>query len=107
MQSSHQYTSRKSKTAESPRKRSFPYIYIVLGLCFCIFAGSVWFSSYAKNVALQRMPAYQRQKHYIQDEIHQLELEEAALTSVERIRSLVDELGLVEPSEAARRIYEK
>ncbi len=107
MRNSHQYTTRKAKTAETAPKKHFPYVYIVFGLSFCIFLASVWFSSYAKNVALQRKPAYQRQKHYIQDEIHQLELEEAALTSVERIRHIAAELGLVEPTEGAYRIYEK
>ena len=96
-------TEKRIATDRKPKpKRAFPLVYVVLGLCFCVFAGSVWFSSYAKKVALQRKPVYERQMHRIQDEIHQLELEEATLTAVERIRRIADELGMVEPPEAAR-----
>ncbi len=102
MQNSHRYSTRTPRAAAPKPKRAFPFVYLVLGLCFCIFAGSVWFSSYAKKVALQRRPVYERQMHLIQDEIHRLELEEATLTAVERIRRIADELGMVAPTEAAR-----
>ncbi|MCY4404223.1 MAG: cell division protein FtsL [Candidatus Poribacteria bacterium] len=73
------------------------FVYLVLGLSLCVFGASVWFSSYAKSVFLQRKPTFEKQREKIQDEIRKLELEENALTDVERVRSLIKELGLVEP----------
>ena len=58
-----------------------------------------------KNVALLRQPVYERQKSYIQDEIHQLELEESTLTSVQSIRKIVSELKMVEPTETSQVIW--
>lgn len=81
--------------------------YVVLGLSFCTFAGSIWFSSYAKKVALQRQPVYERQKHAVQDEIHQLELEESTLTSVQRIRQIAVELEMVEPTQTSQIVWDK
>lgn len=107
MQNSHHFSTRSARTEAPKPKRQFPFVYVVLGLCFCIFAGSVWFSSYAKKVALQRKPVYEKEKTLIQDEIHQLELEEATLTSIARIRRIADELGMVEPTAAARVLKER
>ena len=81
--------------------------YIVLGLSFCTFAGSIWFSSYAKKVALQRQPVYERQKHAVQDEIHQLELEESTLTNFQRIRQIAVELEMVEPTQTSQIVWDK
>lgn len=81
--------------------------YIVLGLSFCTFAGSIWFSSYAKKVALQRQPVYERQKHAVQDEIHQLELEESTLTNVQRVRQIAVELEMVEPTQTSQIVWDK
>ncbi len=80
---------------------------MLLALSFCTLAGSIWFSSYAKKVALQHQPIYERQKHRIQDEIYQLELEKSTLTSVQRIRKIAAEIGLVEPTETSRIIWNK
>ena len=94
--------------AETPKpKKRFPLAYLVLGLSFCTFAGSIWFSSYAKQVALQRQPIYERQKHQVQDEIHRLEIEESTLTSVQRIRQIATELKMVEPTEASQVVWDK
>lgn len=81
--------------------------YVVLGLSFCTFAGSIWFSSYAKKVALQRQPVYERQKHAVQDEIHQLELEESTLTNVQRIRQIAAELEMVAPTQTSQIVWDK
>ena len=107
MQISDQYSVRMTKPEETERKKGFPLVYTLLVLSFCTFAGSIWFSSYAKKVALQHQPVYERQKHRIQDEIYQLELEESTLTSVQRIRKIATELGMVEPTEASQIIWDK
>lgn len=107
MQSSDVYSARITKVEEPKPKQRFPVVYVVLGLSFCTFAGSIWFSSYAKKVALQRQPIYERQKHSIQDEIHQLELEESTLTNVQRVREIAVELGMVEPTQTSQIIWDK
>ncbi len=107
MQTSDLHSARITKTEEVKPKKRFPLVYVVFGLSFCVFAGSIWFSSYAKNVALLRQPVYERQKSYIQDEIHQLELEESTLTSVQSIRKIVSELKMVEPTETSQVIWDK
>ena len=107
MQTSDFHSARITKTEEVKPKKRFPLVYIVFGLSFCVFAGSIWFSSYAKDVALLRQPVYERQKSYLQDEIHQLELEESTLTSVQSVRKIVTELKMVEPTEASQVIWDK
>ena len=107
MQTSDFHSARITKTEEVKPKKGFPLVYVVFGLSFCVFAGSIWFSSYAKNVALLRQPVYERQKSYVQDEIHQLELEESTLTSVQSIRKIVSELKMVEPTETSQVIWDK
>ena len=107
MQTSDLYSARITKAEEPKRKKRFPLAYVVLGLSFCTFAGSIWFSSYAKKVALQRQPVYERQKHAVQDEIHQLELEESTLTNIQRIRQIAAELKMVEPTQTSQVIWDK
>ena len=107
MQASDFHSARITKTEEVKPKKRFPLVYVIFGLSFCVFAGSIWFSSYAKNVALLRQPVYERQKSYVQDEIHQLELEESRLTSVQSIRKIVSELKMVEPTETSQVIWDK
>ena len=107
MQIADQHSARITKPEEPKTKKSFPLVYTLLVLSFCTFAGSIWFSSYAKKVALHRQPVYERQKHRIQDEIYQLELEESTLTSVQRIRKIATELEMVEPTETSQIIWDK
>jgi cell division protein FtsL len=107
MQTPHRYSTHITKTEDSKPKKRFPLAYIVLVLSFCTFAGSIWFSSYAKKVALQRQPVYERQKHQIQDEIYRLELEESTLTSVQRVRQIATELEMVEPTDASQIVWDK
>lgn len=107
MQTPHRYSTHTTETEDSKPKKRFPLAYVVLVLSFCTFAGSIWFSSYAKKVALQRQPVYERQKHQIQDEIYRLELEESTLTSVQRIRQIATELGMVEPTEPSQVLWDK
>ena len=83
------------------------FVYLVLGLSLCVFGASVWFSSYAKGVFLQRRPTFEKHREKIQDEIRKLELEENALTDVERVRSLIKELGLVEPTIKYLELYDR
>lgn len=84
------------KKPESKPKVAMFFVYFVLGLSLCVFGASIWFSSYAKNVYIQRKPQFSREANKIQYEIRKLELEENALTGIERVRSLIKELGLVE-----------
>ena len=108
MQTSHNsHSTRITKTEDPKPKKRFPLAYIVLVLSFCTFASSIWFSSYAKKVALQRQPTYERQKRQIQDEIHRFELKESTLTGVQRIRQIATELGMVEPTEASQIVWDK
>ncbi len=107
MQTADPYSARSTKVEEPKPKKRFPLAYVVLGLSFCAFAGSIWFSSYAKNVALLRQPVYERQKHSVQDEIHQLELEESALTSIQRVQQIATELEMVEPTDASQIVWDK
>ncbi|MCY3743431.1 MAG: cell division protein FtsL [Candidatus Poribacteria bacterium] len=107
MQTPDIYSTRTTKVEEPKPKKRFPLVYVVLGLSFCAFAGSIWFSSYAKNVALLRQPVYERQKHSVQDEIHQLELEESALTRIQRVQQIATELKMVEPTDASQIVWDK
>ena len=107
MQTPDRYSARTTKAEEPKPKKRFPFVYIVLGLSFCTFAGSIWFSSYAKNVALLRQPVYERQKHHVQYAIYQLELEESALTRVQRIRQIATELEMVETTEDSLKVWDE
>jgi len=107
MQAPYLY-SKPIKKPESPKpKKRFPLAYVVLVLSFCTLVASIWFSSYAKKVALLRQPDYERQKHYIQDEIHQLELEVSTLTNVQRVREIAIDLEMVEPVETAQIVWNR
>ena len=107
MQTLHNHSTRITTTEEPKPKKRFPVAYVVLVLSFCTFAGSIWFSSYAKKVALQRQPTYERKKRQVQDEIHRLELKESTLTGVPRIRRIATELRMVEPTEASQVVWDK
>ena len=107
MQTADLYSARTRKVEEPKAKKRFPLVYVVLGLSFCTFAGSIWFSSYAKNVALLRQPVYERQKHHVQDTIYQLELEESTLSSVQRVRQIATELEMVEPTDTSQIVWDK
>ena len=107
MRTSDLYSGRITNVEEPQPKKRFPLAYVVLGLSFCTFAGSIWFSSYAKKVALQRQPVYERQKHSVQDEIHRLELEESTLSNIQRVRQIVTELGMVEPIQTSQIVWDQ
>ena len=107
MQIADQHSTRTTKPEDPKPRKGFPLVYTLLVLSFCTLVGSVWFSSYAKKVALQRQPVYERQKHRIQDEIYQLELEQSTLTSIQRIRKIATELGMVEPTETSQIVWDR
>ena len=107
MQTLHTHSTRLTNTEDPKPKKRFPLAYVVLVLSFCTFASSIWFSSYAKKVAIQRQPVYERKKRQVQDEIHRLELKESTLTGVQRIRQIATELKMVEPAEVSRVIWDK
>ena len=79
---------------------SWQYLYV-------FFGASVWFSSYAKQVFIQRRPIFETKRSKIQHEIQGLELEENTLTGIERIRKITKELGLVEPTEKSTELRDR
>ena len=74
-------------------------VYVIFGLSLCVFVASIWFSSYPKNLYIQRKPYFVNKQEKIQNEIQALLLEESSLTEVERIRIISKELGFVESSD--------
>ncbi len=87
-----------SKEKSKPESKvGMVFVYFVLTLSLCVFGASVWYSSYAKGVFFNSKPKFESQREKIQDEIRKLELEENALTDVDRVRSINKELGLVAP----------
>ena len=85
---------------EKPKPESkvgMVFVYLVLALSLCVFGASAWYSSFAKGVFFNSKPNFESQREKIQDEIRKLELEENALTDVDRVRSINKELGLVAP----------
>ncbi len=80
---------------EPEKKVRMIFVYIVFGISLCVFGASAWYSSYAKGVFFKSKPNFERQREKIQDEIRKLELDETALTDIDRVRSINKELGLV------------
>ena len=107
MRNPRTYSTLFRQKSESKPKVAMFFVYLVLGLSLCVFAASVWFSSYPKNVHLRHKPLFRAKAEKIQNEIFKLELEESALTDVERVRSLIKELGLVEPTTKSIDIQER
>ena len=98
MQNLNTHSTLFKKNTESKPKVAMFFVYVVLGLSLCVFGASVWFSSYAKKVYIGRRPLFEREVGKIQNEIHKLELDVNTLTDVKRVRSLIKELELVEPT---------
>ncbi len=107
MQNPTTYNAHFNEKPDPEPKVAMFFVYFVLGLSLCVFGTSVWFSSYAKGVFLQRKPTFEKQREKIQDEIRKFELKENSLTDVERVRSLIKELGLVEPTYKFIEIHER
>ena len=79
--------------------RKLPLLaYIILFCYICISSANVWLSSDQNRIALQIREDFEQRKNQLIDEIHKLELEEARLTSVERIHRFARELRMVQPS---------
>ena len=95
MQNTRTYSTLFKKEKPEPKpKVAMLFVYIIVGLSLCVFGTSVWFSSYAKELYIRRRPIFDEKQEKIQYEIHKLELEENALTDVERVNSLIKELEL-------------
>lgn len=107
MQNPKTYSTLLNEKSQPKPKVAMVFVYFVFGLVLCIFATSVWFSSYAKKVYLRHRPSFEREAGKIQYEIRKLELEENTLTDIERVRSLIKELGLVEPTRKSIDIQDK
>jgi cell division protein FtsL len=105
MQNPSTYSTLFSKEKPESKVGMF-FVYLVLGLSLCVFGASVWFSSYAKNVYIQRRPLFLMEAGKIQYEIRKLELEENTLTDFERVRSLIKELGF-EPTRKSIELRDK
>ncbi len=100
MRNPNTYSTLFKEKSESKPKVAMFLVYLVFGLSLCVFGASVWFSSYAKKVYIRRRPHFETEAGKIQNEIHKLELEVNTLTDIERVRSLIKELGLVEHKES-------
>ena len=85
-----------------PARRIPPVAYLALALYLCLFFVSAWFSSYQNQTALRLKREFELQRDRLQDEINKLEMQEAELTSVKRIRQIAEELEMVLPSEQAK-----
>ena len=96
----------KAKSESKPKVAMF-LVYAVLGLSLCVFGASVWFSSYAKKVYIRRRPLFETEAGKIQNEIHKLELEVNTLTDIERVRLLIKELELVEPTKKSIELQDR
>jgi cell division protein FtsL len=78
-----------------------PFAYFALVTYICIFFASAWFSSYQHRVALQMREGFEQRRDQLRDEINKLKIQEAKLTSIERIHEIAKELQMVQPSEPA------
>jgi cell division protein FtsL len=92
---------------KSKPKAAMLFVYLVLAISLCVFGASVWFSSYAKHVFIQRGPIFEAKRSEIQYEIQGLELEENTLTGIERIRKITKELGLVETTKKSKELRDR
>ena len=80
--------------------KKLPLLAYVILLCYiCISFVNAWLSSDQNKIALQIREDFEQQKNQLIDEIHALELEEAALTSAERIHKFAQKLRMVQPSD--------
>ncbi|MCZ6677096.1 MAG: cell division protein FtsL [Candidatus Poribacteria bacterium] len=78
-----------------------PFAYFALVIYICIFFGSAWFSSYQNRVARQMVEVFKQQENQLLDEIGKREIEEADLTSIERIHEIAREFEMIQSSEPA------
>ena len=102
----------KNKTffEEKPKRESkvaMLFVYFVLALSLCVFGASAWYSSYAKGVYFRSRPTFEGQREKIQDQIRKFELEENALTDVDRVREINKELRLIDPVMEPIELYDR
>lgn len=88
---------------QKPRqsRKVHPLAYFTLAIYICIFFVSAWFSSYQNEVALQMREEFEQRQNQLIDEINKLEMQEAELSSIERIHTIAREFQMVYPSEPA------
>ena len=99
MQTSKTFSTQFSNSKPWKPDRTLLIVYLIFGLSLGVFGASIWFSSYPKNVYIQRKPQFEDTQERIQNEIQALLLEESRLTEVERIRKISKELGFIESSD--------
>lgn len=80
--------------------------YFLLFCYICIAFVTAWFSSDQNRIALQIREDVKNQKNQLTNEIRRLQLEEAQLTSAERIHAFARELQMVPPSPPVRDLEE-
>ena len=83
-------------------KKLTPFAYCVLALYVCIFFVTVWFSSYQNKIAEEVREDLEPHRKFLLDEISKLEMQEAELTSIERIHKIAKKLKMIQPSEPAQ-----
>ena len=99
MQTSKIFSTQFSDSKPWKPDKTMLVVYVIFALSLCVFCASIWFSSYSKNLYIQRKPYFVNKQEKIQNEIQALLLEESSLTEVERIRIISKELGFVESSD--------
>ena len=85
----------------------FPLLAYFLLVCYiCIAFVTAWYSSDQNRIALQIREDVEKEKKQLINEIRRLQLEEARLTSAERIHAFARELQMVQPSPPMRDLEE-
>ncbi len=83
-------------------KKLTPIAYCVLALYVCIFFVTVWFSSYQNKIVEEVREELEPHRKFLVDEIAKLEMQDAELTSIERIHQIAKKLNMIQPTEPAQ-----
>ncbi len=90
---------------KSPGK--LPLLAYFLLFCYiCIAFMTAWFSSDQNRIALEIREDVKKENNQLTNEIRRLQLDEARLTSAERIHAFARELQMVQPSPPDRDLEE-
>lgn len=76
-----------------------PIAYCFLALFVCIFIVTVWFSSYQNKTIEEVREELEPHKNFLLDEINDLEMQEAKLTSIENIHKIAKKLNMIQASD--------
>ncbi len=83
-------------------KKLTPIAYCVLALYVCVFFVSVWFSSDQNKIVEEVREGLEPHRKFLLNDIGKLEIQEAKLTSIERIHQIAKKLNMIQPTEPAQ-----